>query len=74
MDELIGNALYVKEPPEPHGRVIYNNRHKTFMPKKDKTTFATLIHLKSTLLLRESLEAKTQIENELCSKTDNFKI
>jgi len=70
LEELFGNALFVREALEPTSQVIYNNKHKKFMPKKDKTTFVTLINLKSTLLLRESEEAKTQIENELCSKMD----
>lgn len=71
---MFGNALFVREPLVPTSQVIYNNKHKQFISKKDKTTFVTLINLKSTLLLRESAEAKTQIENELCSKMDNYKI
>lgn len=71
LDEVYGNGLFVKEPPTPHAKVIYSNKQRTFLPKKEITNSIKLFELKTTLYHIESSNAIMQIENELCSKTVN---
>lgn len=68
---MYGNGLFVKEPPTPHAKVIYSNKQRTFLPKKEITNSIKLFEMKSTLFHRESMNAIIQIENELCSKIVN---
>ncbi|XP_060855178.1 dynein intermediate chain 2, ciliary-like [Metopolophium dirhodum] len=72
LDEVYGNGLFVKEPPTPHAKVIYSNKQKTYLPKKEITNCIKLFELKSTLFHRESMNAIIQIENELCRKPENL--
>ncbi|XP_001950034.2 dynein intermediate chain 2, ciliary-like [Acyrthosiphon pisum] len=72
LDEVYGNGLFVKEPPTPHAKVIYSNKQKTFLPKKEINNCIKLFELKSTLFHRESMNAIIQIENELCRKPENL--
>ncbi|XP_027845899.2 LOW QUALITY PROTEIN: dynein intermediate chain 2, ciliary-like [Aphis gossypii] len=74
LDEVYGNGLFVKEPPTPHAKVIYSNKQRTFLPKKEITNSIKLFELKTTLFHRESENAIMQIENELCRKPENLAI
>lgn len=73
MEELYGNILYVKEPPKPQIQVVYSNREKRYISKSDNTEFI-LMDQKTSLLYYDSINAITQMENEVCSKTHQYLI